>query len=117
MGFIRWGGKKFYPQKPQPYKPDVNELMKPLSEKAGKGNIWGSVIMKVPETTVPVSPTPTPTKTSTPTPTVTPTNTVTPTPSITPTYTPTPSPIYDWLLIESGDALTTEENLNIEYNY
>jgi len=47
MGFIRWGGKKFYPQKPKPYKPDINELMKPLSEKVGKGNIWGSQIMNV----------------------------------------------------------------------
>ena len=97
MGFIRWGGKKFYPQKPKPYKPDINELMKPLSEKVGKGNIWGSIIMNVPEETSgpSVSPTPTPTITSSPTPTpsITPTQTITPTPTETPTPTPTPSPI------------------------
>lgn len=83
MGFIRWGGQKFYPQKPQPYKPDINELMKPLSEKVNKGNIWGSVIMNVEKDSIPVSPTPTPS--------ITPTNTVTPTISLTPTLTPTPT--------------------------
>lgn len=53
MGYIKWGGKKWYPQKPQPYKADINELMKPLSEKVNKGNVWGSVIMKVPTTVTP----------------------------------------------------------------
>lgn len=106
MGFIRWGGKKYYPQKKQPYQPDINELMKPLSEKVGAGNIWGSQIMNVlKEDAVPVSPTPTPTpsvtptqtptQTVTPTPSITPTQTVTPTTSVTPTpsITPSPSPI------------------------
>jgi hypothetical protein len=93
MGFIRWNGKKFYPQKPKPYKPDINELMKPLSEKVGKGNVWGSQVMNVlKEESVPVSPTPTPSVTPTLTPTLTPTSTVTPTPSITPTSTVTPTP-------------------------
>jgi hypothetical protein len=104
MGYLKWGGKKFYPQKPKPYKPDINELMKPLSEKVGKGNVWGSQVMNVlKEESVPVSPTPTPsitptqtitptpsvTPTLTPTPSITPTSTVTPTPSVTPTLTPT----------------------------
>jgi len=47
MGYLKWGGKKFYPQKPKPYVADISELMKPLSEKVGKGNIWGSVITNV----------------------------------------------------------------------
>jgi len=85
MGFIRWNGKKFYPQKPKPYKPDINELMKPLSEKVGKGNVWGSQIMNV----LKVDPTPTPTPSVTPT--LTPTQTVTPTPTGTGTPTPTPT--------------------------
>lgn len=73
MGFIRWGGKKYYPQKPKPYQADINELMKPLSEKVNKGNVWGSQIMNVQKgDAVPVSPTPTPSITPTPTPTPTP---------------------------------------------
>jgi len=56
MGYIRWGGKKWYPQKPQPRKPDINELMKPLSEKVNKGNVWGSVIMNVEKGTTPPTP-------------------------------------------------------------
>jgi hypothetical protein len=85
MGYLKWGGKKFYPQKPKPYKPDINELMKPLSEKVGKGNVWGSQIMNVEkEESVPVSPTPTPS--------ITPTQTITPTPTLTPTPTPSPLP-------------------------
>lgn len=47
MSYIQWGGKKWYQPKPQPRKPDINELMKPLSEKVGRGNIWGSVITNV----------------------------------------------------------------------
>lgn len=58
MGFIRWGGKKYYPQRPKPYKPDINELMKPLSEKVGKGNIWGSQIMNVEKDVTPAPPPP-----------------------------------------------------------
>jgi hypothetical protein len=71
--------------------------MKPLSEKVGKGNVWGSQIMNVlKEESVPVSPTPTPsitpTQTVTPTPTLTPTQTITPTPTLTPTQTSSPTP-------------------------
>jgi hypothetical protein len=47
MSYIQWGGKRWYQPKPQPRKPDINELMKPLSEKVGRGNIWGSVITNV----------------------------------------------------------------------
>jgi len=53
MGYIRWGGKKWYPQQPKPRKPDINELMKPLSEKVNKGNVWGSIIMNVEKGTTP----------------------------------------------------------------
>lgn len=113
MGFIRWGGKKYYPQRPKPYKPDINELMKPLSEKVGKGNIWGSVIMNVEKDG---TPTPPPAETYhilaedgspllteggdfidydyviPPSPTPTPSMTASPTPTPTLTPTPTPSP-------------------------
>jgi hypothetical protein len=90
MAFIRWGGKKFYPQKPKPYKPDINELMKPLSEKVGKGNIWGSQIMNVEKGDI-IPPSPTPTSSPTPTPSITPTLTSSPTPTQTSSPTPTPS--------------------------
>jgi len=53
MSYIQWGGKRWYQPKPQPRKPDINELMKPLSEKVGTGNIWGSVIMNVPKEEAP----------------------------------------------------------------
>jgi hypothetical protein len=107
---ILWGGKKWRPSSPvrrQPINQSIEELMKPLGEKTFKGNVWGSVIMKVPEaqteptptpTPTQVTPTPTPTQTSTPTPTLTstPTPTVTststPTPTVTSTSTPTPTP-------------------------
>ena len=50
MGYIQWGGKKWHSPKPQRKRqPDINELMKPLSEKVGTGNLWGSVIMNVPQ--------------------------------------------------------------------
>lgn len=48
------GGKRFRPAgsgNQQPQRPKINqsvaELMKPLSEKTWKGNVWGSVIMNV----------------------------------------------------------------------
>jgi hypothetical protein len=98
MGQLKWGGKTFYPQAPKPIKSDINDLMKPLSEKVDKGNVWGSIIMNVPEETSvgPVSPTPTPS--------VTPTMTVTPTPTLTPT--PTPSAA----AVASIDYITTSAN-------
>ena len=100
MGNI-WGGKKWRPADMPKKQPKINqsieELLKPLSEKNFKGNVWGSQIMNVEkETTTPiVSPSPTPTVTPTQsvtpsiTPSVTPSISVTPTP--TPTMTPTPS--------------------------
>jgi hypothetical protein len=60
MGYIKWGGKKFYPQTPKPYKADINELMKPLSEKTNKGNVWGSIIMDVRSDSATPAPTPVP---------------------------------------------------------
>lgn len=56
MAYLKWGGKKFYPQTPKPYKADINELMKPLSEKAHKGNVWGSQIMNVEKQVIPPPP-------------------------------------------------------------
>lgn len=91
MGYIKWGGKKWYPQKPQRRQPDINELMKPLSEKVGTGNIWGSVIMNVPQTSGPTPPPPTPT----------------PTPSPLPTY---------YLETEAAEPLLTEGGDNILYD-
>ena len=97
MGF-NWGGKKWRPANVPKGQPKINqsidELLKPLSEKKWKGNVWGSEIMNVEKETTPdVSPSPTPSITpsvtpSSPIPSVTPTPTVTPTPSATP-----PSPL------------------------
>ena len=87
MGF-NWGGKKWRPANVPKGQPKINqsieELLKPLSEKTFKGNVWGSQIMNVEKETS------TPDVTPSPTPSVTPTASVTPTP--TPTMTPTPSP-------------------------
>jgi len=58
----------------------------------------------------------TPTPTLTRTPTLTPTNTITPTPSVTTSVTPTPTstlPDSNFLLFESGDIATAENNDNI----
>jgi len=62
------------------------------------------------------TPTPTPSVTNTQTPSVTPTNTITPTPSVTTSVTPTPTstlPDSNFLLFESGDIATAENNDNI----
>lgn len=100
MGF-NWGGKKWRPADVPKKQPKINqsieELLKPLSEKTWKGNVWGSQIMNVEKETAPdVSPTPTPTVTPTQsvTPSVTPTQSVTPsiTPSVTPSISVTPTP-------------------------
>jgi hypothetical protein len=73
--------------------------MKPLSEKVGKGNVWGSQVMNVlKEESVPVSPTPTPS--------ITPTQTITPTPTLTPTPTPTPIPVPTIELVSSATSTT-----------
>lgn len=75
---IRWGGKDYLPKRPG--KPNINqsieELMKPLSEKSHKGNVWRAhFIMNVEKDgdTPAVSPTPTGTPATTPTPTPSPT--------------------------------------------
>ena len=84
---MQWGGKKWRPANVPKGQPKINqsieELLKPLSEKTWKGNVWGSQIMNVEKETT------TPDVTPSPTPSVTPTQSVTPTP--TPTITPTPS--------------------------
>jgi hypothetical protein len=99
----KWGGKNWRPvgsgNKP---KINIEDLLKPLSEKTRKGNIWGAEIMNVEKTSGPAptpSVTPTLTSTPTPTPTITPTGSgpaptpsVTPTSTITPTATITPTP-------------------------
>ena len=110
---IEWGGRKWVPGKPQPRKPinDIEELLKPLGEKTRMGNVWGSQILNVQKPVQsqgpPVSPTPTPS--------ITPTSTITPTPTITMTPTPSATPIlFDFLITESSDALTTENNELIE---
>ncbi len=97
MGF-NWGGKKWRPADMAKKQPKINqsieELLKPLSEKTWKGNVWGSQIMNVEkETSTPdVSPSPTPTVTPTQsvTPTPTPSISITPTPTITPSPSPVP---------------------------
>ena len=102
---IRWGGKNYSPRKSfAPVSQTIEELMKPLSEKKFKGNVWRAhmVVMDAQQdntTPVPdITPTPTPsnTPTGTPnptgTPTGTPTNTPTRTAAVTPTPTNTPTP-------------------------
>ena len=91
---IKWGGKNWRPGGPikrQPINQSIEELMKPLSEKFHKGNVWIPVILDAPQTTSTADITPSPTPTNTTTPSVTPTNTNTPTPSVTATQTGTPT--------------------------
>ena len=99
MAYLKWGGKKWYPQKPQPYKADINELMKPLSEKVNKGNVWGSVIMNVEKGATPV-PSPTPSITPTPTPTPTPV----------PSFDPDAQTFFDVIALAGGSLTTTEKD-------
>jgi hypothetical protein len=103
---IRWNGKDYSPRRygKAVINQSIEELMKPLSEKKFKGNVWRAHIIGDVQPTSsaePVSsPTPTPsnTATQTPTPTVTQTNTptttgtLTPTPTNTATNTPSPTP-------------------------
>ncbi len=53
MGF-NWGGKKWRPANVPKGQPKINqsidELLKPLSEKKWKGNVWGSEIMSTTKT-------------------------------------------------------------------
>lgn len=93
-----WNGRRYRPAQGVPVYPkkqdDIRELLKPLSEKTDRGNVWVPVMNQVVnvqknEATPIVSPTQTPTMT--PTPSLTATNTPTPTATITSTPTPTPS--------------------------
>jgi len=88
---IKWNGRQLYPARKTPYKADINELMKPLSEKGFKGNLWGSVILNVEKE---VETTPAVTPSNTPTPTITPSATANPTPTPSATANPTPTPTY-----------------------
>lgn len=105
---MQWKGKKWRPTDVPKKQPSINqsieELLKPLSEKKFKGNVWGSQIMNVEKETAPdVSPSPTPT--------VTPTQSVTPTPTPTLTPTPTPStpasPQIEYITTVSSNSFTT----------
>jgi hypothetical protein len=87
---LQWRGRSYKPAGNyiKVYKPDVNELIKPLSQKGKLGSaiLTGSFISGIgdnyaPEPTSPVV-----------TPSVTPTNTITPTPSLTPSLTPSETP-------------------------
>ena len=112
MGF-NWGGKKWRPANVPKGQPKINqsieELLKPLSEKKWKGNVWGSQIMNVEKETTPdVSPSPTPSVTPTPSgpiPSVTPTPSLTPTP--TPSTTPPATPQIEYITTVSSNSNTT----------
>ena len=95
MALPNWKGRPYRPVGGtgyiRVYKPDINELMKPLSQKSGLGSaiLTGNIInpKNQPQTSSPsVTVTPTPSITPSLTPTITPPNTptVTPTPSSTP---------------------------------
>lgn len=99
---MKWNGRNYRPAgfniPVYPKSQDsIQELLKPLSQKTKKGNVWIPVLNQpinvLKEAEQPVSsPTPTPTKTTTPTPTLTSTQTLTPTPTLTATQTLTPTP-------------------------
>lgn len=92
---MKWNGRRLIPAGAIPVYPkkqdDIRELLKPLSEKRDRGNVWVPVlnqpinVQKEAEAPV-VSPSPTPTMTMTPTASI-----PAPSPSTTPTPTPTPS--------------------------
>ena len=90
---FNWGGKKWTPAgKPKntgKINQSIDELLKPLSEKSFKGNVWGSQIMNVQKDATP-APTPSVTPSVSVSPSVTPSST--PTPSVTSSLTPTPTP-------------------------
>lgn len=94
---LQWKGRNYRPvgNYIKVQKPDINELMKPLSEKKGLGSaiLTGEIISGIGDAYAPAPPSVTPSVTPSQTTSVTPTATVTntPTPSVTPTFTPTPS--------------------------
>jgi len=103
---MKWNGRSYRPPgygiKIYPTKQDsIAELLKPLSEKEHKGNVWIPVLnqpinvlkqSQAPVITPSVTPSVTPSPSVTPTQTPTPSGTGTPTPTPTATSTPTPSP-------------------------
>ena len=92
---LKWNGRSYRPVNAiKVYKPDINELLKPLSEKSTKGTVFmfANSISVNNEPVITPSITPSSTPTNTPTPSITPSETPTQTPSSTPTNTPTPTP-------------------------
>lgn len=91
MAQLNWNGRNYRPvgNYIKVVKPDINELMKPLSLKSGLGSVMLTGNAVNPRNNPSVTPSVTPTITVTPS--ITPTTTLTPTPSITPTLTQTPS--------------------------
>jgi hypothetical protein len=94
---MKWNGRYYRPGYGIPVYPkkqdNITELLKPLSEKTDKGNVWVPILnqpINVLKTASAPVVSQTPTRTLTPTPTKTPTQT--PTPSFTPTETPTNTP-------------------------
>jgi hypothetical protein len=119
---MKWNGRYYRPGYGIPVYPkkqdNIKELLKPLSEKTDKGNVWVPILNQpinvLKTTSAPVSSqTPTPTQTFTPTPTPSFTPTLTPTM----TLTPTPSQITYYILAETNDILQAENNDLIEYEH
>jgi hypothetical protein len=110
---FNWGGKKWTPAgKPKntgKINQSIDELLKPLSEKSFKGNVWGSQIMNVQKDATP-APTPSVTPSVSVSPSVTPSST--PTPTVTPSITPTPSPVPLSFQQTDTDRIQTEPPLN-----
>lgn len=123
---IRWNGKNYSPRKSfAPISQSIEELMKPLSEKKFKGNVWRAHMFimdaeqngttPVPDVTPSPTPSYTPTGTPATTPTNTPTGTGTPTPTPTNTLTatptgtgtPTPTPTLTLTATQTGTPAST----------
>ena len=106
---LQWKGRSYRPATNfvKVYKPDVNELIKPLSMKAGLGSaiLTGQYISgKGNEPVVPViTPSPTATAQVTPTPSITASPTLTP--SVTPSSTPFPF-VQPSLWFDASDSTT-----------
>jgi len=116
---LQWKGRSYRPATNfvRVYKPSINELMKPLSEKAGLGSailtgqyISGDgtqsdepVVTPSPTETAQVTPTPSETSQPTPTPSITASPTLTP--SVTPSSTPFPF-IQPSLWFDASDSTT-----------
>ena len=124
---LKWNGRSYRPaQAVRVYKPSINELLKPLSEKPTTGTVFivGNAINAKNQPAVTPSPTPSITPTQTPTQTITPTSTLTPTPTGSPTSTPTPTPtsssvptpadIYIAEVLNQGGTLSGSEQTAIQ---